>query len=285
MPEIIFKGPVPNHWNGRSGERITAIICHIMQGSMESTDGWFHNPQADASSNYGVAKDGRIWQWVADEDAAWANGIVQKPDLSIPWLAECVVKNINPNDRTISIEHEGYSGQPMPEAQYQATLWLQKQLVAKYNIPVDHEHITGHFSIDNVDRHYCPGPTFPWQRLMADLGSPPPPPAEDPNSHYFPETNKYVTNYLKLPYPQADGSVQWLDTHVGFWNQWKLNPDALKLWGYPQTGAYWDEGSGKAVQYFQRARFEFDRASQQFFLGLLGQEIVHGEVQPPPPQG
>jgi hypothetical protein len=53
--------------------------------------------------------------------------------------------------------------------QYQATLWLHKQLIAKHGIPIDEGHIIGHYRIDSVNRPNCPGPGFPWQRLFSDL--------------------------------------------------------------------------------------------------------------------
>jgi hypothetical protein len=99
-------------------------------------------------------------------------------------IAECRRKNINPNTRTISIEHEGYTGNAFPEAQYQATLWLHRYLCTTYNIAVDRLHIIGHYEISSRDRAFCPGRAFPWQRLMNDLadlagkaGAPAPTPA------------------------------------------------------------------------------------------------------------
>src|SRR5262249_24762422 len=96
-------------------------------------------------------------------------GILQSPDMSVPWLAECARKDINPNYRTISIEHEGASGDAFPESQYQATLWLHRYLCALYGIPVDRQYIVGHYQVMSRDRANSPGPSFPWQRLMSDL--------------------------------------------------------------------------------------------------------------------
>lgn len=73
---------------------------------------------------------------------------------------------------TIGIEHEEYAGDGEPgltEVQYQASLWLHRQLTAKYSMPIDTEHIVGHYRIDSVDRPNCPGPNFPWDRLFRDL--------------------------------------------------------------------------------------------------------------------
>jgi N-acetyl-anhydromuramyl-L-alanine amidase AmpD len=77
--KIEWKGS-PNFWSGRDGQTAIAICDHIMQGNMDSTNGWFKNRRSDASSHFGVGRDGRIWQWVRVEDIAWANGIMQGPD-------------------------------------------------------------------------------------------------------------------------------------------------------------------------------------------------------------
>ncbi|MEI6043849.1 MAG: peptidoglycan recognition family protein [Chloroflexota bacterium] len=168
--QIIWQGS-PNYWAGRGGNKIVAICDHIMQGSMESANSWFKNAASEVSAHFGVARDGRIYQWVRVENGAWTNGIMNRPDTSLPWLAEAIQKKINPNLLTIGIEHEGLTGQVFPEAQYQATLWLHRNLIQNYGIQPDRQHIIGHYQIDAVNRPGCPGTGFPWQRLLTDLGA------------------------------------------------------------------------------------------------------------------
>ena len=151
----------PNHYNGRHGRKPIAIVDHITAGNYPGCLDWMKNPKAQASANYLVTRAGQIFQLVKDEDGSWANGAVNKPN----WP---LYDGANPNYYTISIEHEGFDGS-LTEAQYQATLWLHKQLVAKWGIPVDRDHIIGHYRIDSVNRPNCPGPKFPWDRLFADL--------------------------------------------------------------------------------------------------------------------
>lgn len=153
-----------NFWAGRSGKKPIAIVNHITAGLMTGCLSWMQNPAASASSNYLVTKTGRILQLVKDEDSAWANGKVNKPN----WP---LYDGTNPNRYTLSIEHEALPGQALTEEQCQATLWLHRYLVAKWGIPVDRDHIIGHYRIDAVDRPNCPGPLFPWDRLFRDLVS------------------------------------------------------------------------------------------------------------------
>jgi hypothetical protein len=108
------------------------------------------------------------------EDAAWGNGHMREPDLSIPWLRFCWENGINPNLKTISIEHEGFTGDPWPEAMYQASLALSVWLVDTYHfrhflVALDHRFI-GHYRIDSVTRANDPGAGWPRTRLFQDLG-------------------------------------------------------------------------------------------------------------------
>ena len=163
----ILQKSSPNFWKGRNGQKAIAICDHIMQGTMEGSDSEFKNGQV--SAHFGVAKDGRIWQWVAVTDAAWANGPINRPDTSIPWIVDAQKNKINPNNLTISIEHEGKTGELFSDAQYQATLWLHQKLIKENNITLDGQHIIGHFQLDSVNRPFCPGKGFPKEQLMMDL--------------------------------------------------------------------------------------------------------------------
>jgi len=156
------------NFSGRQGSKIVAIVNHITAGKYPGCRDWLCNPAAKASAHYIVTRDGQIIQLVADINSAWHAGGVNKSN----WP---LYDGVNPNRRTIGIEHEGYTGAgaggDLTEAQYQATLWLHRQLIAKHNILVDKDHIIGHYRIDSVNRPNCPGPKFPWDRLFNDLRS------------------------------------------------------------------------------------------------------------------
>ena len=156
--------PSPN-FSSREGRKIIAIVDHITQGAFPGCLDWLQNPASQASSTYIVTKTGRIIQLVKEGDKAWANGIVNKPNWSL-------YDGTNPNLYTLSIEHEGQSGEPLTEEQYQSTLFLHKELTAKYNIPIDADHIIGHYRINSVNKANCPGVGFPWDRLFKDMNGP-----------------------------------------------------------------------------------------------------------------
>ena len=172
--EIIWKGNEHTNSNDRGGIVPVAIVNHISAGTMSSMDNWFRSPGNQVSSaHFGVAKDGRIHQYVKIERMAWANGL--KTD-RIPFATAPIVKDIgiNPNLYTVSIEHEGTDGE-LTEEQFQASVWLHRY-IRQYvretwgkEIPFDEYHVIGHFQIDPVRKPNCPGPKFPWSRLYKAL--------------------------------------------------------------------------------------------------------------------
>lgn len=160
MPSIEWVSS-PN-FSSREDRKPIAIVDHITAGLFPGCLNWLCNPAAQASAHYLVTKTGRIFQMVKDEYKAWHAGGVNKPN----WK---LYDGTNPNLYTIGIEHEALAGEGLTDAQYQASLWLHKELMEKWGIPVDDEHIIGHNRIDSVDRPNCPGAKFPWTKLFSDL--------------------------------------------------------------------------------------------------------------------
>lgn len=164
----------PNRVDRKTGKQYKpiAIVMHIMQGTLAGTASHFNNPNVDASTHLGVGLKGEIHQYVDLKDGAWGNGAMAKPDLSVPWIRECWEKGINPNLVTISIEHEGKHDlqrgifHQFTDEQYEADIRLVAWLHQEYGIPIDREHIVGHYQIDGVNRPYCPGPTYDFNRVI-----------------------------------------------------------------------------------------------------------------------
>lgn len=150
-----------NFTKGRSGLKPTAIVLHVMEGTLSGTDSWFRNPKAQASTHYGIGKNGEIWQWVNEYDMAYGNGRVASPTWSL-------ITKQNPNLYTVSIEHEGYTGQPWTDAMYQADVWLIKQIAKRWDIPLDRDHVIGHREIYGKKPN-CPGAGLDFKKLMSLL--------------------------------------------------------------------------------------------------------------------
>lgn len=162
----ILSAPSPNFWPGRNGHKICAIVNHIAAGLNPGALSWLCSPTSGVSAHYLVDRAGNIYKLVHESDTAWHAGVVDTPTWSL-------YTGINPNYLTIGIEHEGLPTQAegdgdLTPAQYQASLWLHKQLISAYAIPVDNNHIVGHHVID-ANHADCPGSTFPFAQLFADL--------------------------------------------------------------------------------------------------------------------
>ncbi len=142
----------PNYTKGRNGILPDVIVIHIAEGSASSVDNTFLNTSSDPkSAHFLICQDGTIKQYVATGDTAFGNGIVDNPISSIVLSRP----GINPNQYTISIEHEGLSTSDINNLQYNSTVKLVKFLSQKWNIPLDRTHIIGHREIRSSKT--CPG--------------------------------------------------------------------------------------------------------------------------------
>lgn len=107
--------PVSNCTPGGQ-ESVHGVVLHIMEGTLAGTDAWFHNGQAQASSHFGVGKDGTLYQWVDTSARAWAQSAGNRT-----WL---------------SIEHEGHSGDSLTPRQLAATARVVAWMHDVHDVPL-----------------------------------------------------------------------------------------------------------------------------------------------------
>jgi N-acetylmuramoyl-L-alanine amidase len=142
----------PNFKQGRNGYKPEIIVIHIMQGTLESTDAWFANPASQVSSHYGVGLNGEVHQYVKEEDQAWTQGYHDGATFKLHK------PNVNPNVYCVSIEHEGQDLAKGTEDQLKATTELIRAIATRWNIPLDRDHIIGHYEVDPIRKPCCPSP-------------------------------------------------------------------------------------------------------------------------------
>lgn len=125
-----------NYGSGRTYDGTTysirKIVIHVMQGSWSSAINWFKDSRAGVSAHYNVrSSDGFIGQSVRERDTGYHAG-----DL---------VTNLS----SIGIEHEGYVSDSrwFTDAMYRSSAKLTAYLCKKYNIPIDRNHIIGHYEV------------------------------------------------------------------------------------------------------------------------------------------
>ncbi|NSC20484.1 N-acetylmuramoyl-L-alanine amidase [Streptomyces albus subsp. chlorinus] len=154
-----------NHDKARRpfSQKIDYIVVHDTEATYETTLGLVSDPTY-VSWNYTLrASDGHIAQHVRTKDAAWHAG---------NWYV---------NSTSVGLEHEGFLTDPdawFTEAMYRSSARLVRYLAAKYDIPLDRQHVLGH---DNVPAstasgvkgmHTDPGPYWDWEHYFQLLGKP-----------------------------------------------------------------------------------------------------------------
>jgi|SRR5262245_12432172 len=148
-----------NFHRGRpTGFTPEAIVIHIIEGSLRAADLHFNDPTSVVSAHYGVGKDGRVHQFVEEQDTAFHAGIVVNPT----WTG--LKPRVNPNYYTIGIEHEGRADDPWSEAQYAASAALVAEVAARWNIPLTSDHVIRHHQIRATKS--CPGSQVDLEQLL-----------------------------------------------------------------------------------------------------------------------
>ncbi|MCM2579237.1 N-acetylmuramoyl-L-alanine amidase [Streptomyces meridianus] len=144
-------------------QKIEYIVVHDTEATWDTTLKLVQDPTY-VSWQYSLrSSDGHVAQHVPLKDVAWHAG---------NWYV---------NAKSIGLEHEGFLVAPdawYTEAMYRASSRLVRYLAAKYDIPLDRQHILGH---DNVPgptavnipaMHTDPGPYWDWDHYFRLLGAP-----------------------------------------------------------------------------------------------------------------
>ncbi|MFJ6758657.1 MULTISPECIES: N-acetylmuramoyl-L-alanine amidase [unclassified Streptomyces] len=128
---------------------IEYVVIHLTTDRLPIMLSRFKDPSERVSAHYVVSATGtRIAQCVRERDVAWHSGGV--------WH----------NYRSIGIEHEGWIDQPVyNDGMYEASAVLTATICAKYDVPVDRDHILGHVEIP-LSTHEDPGPVWNWDAYM-----------------------------------------------------------------------------------------------------------------------
>src|SRR5215471_6158703 len=159
----------PNHYQGRAGWGVCALVIHTMAGTLSSCDSWFNNPASQVSSHYGIGLQGQQHQYVALQNGSWANGILEPGNQWVPIVGN----SANPNYQTVSVETEdnGSGATPVTDAQYAGTLAVSRLAMQSYPAI---QYLMSHRTISPSSRSQCCGNRW-WDsgrfdQLAADLG-------------------------------------------------------------------------------------------------------------------
>lgn len=134
--------PPANHPKG--------FVLHTPEEPADGDPGtprWFARPNVGGSTTYFVSYLGFVVQCVPENVGAIANGVT--PPLPYPVWAD---SNISLNRQTLSVEIEGYAAtiaQTISPAQKTALLNLIRHRCLAHGIPMDRQHIIGHYEVAN----------------------------------------------------------------------------------------------------------------------------------------
>ena len=111
------------------------------------------HPLSKVSSHYLIARDGEIFQLVAESERAWHAGRAW-------WGGQTDM-----NSASIGIELDNNGREPFPEAQIEALLKLLRDIEGRHNIP--RANFLGHADVA-PERKSDPSALFPWALLAAE---------------------------------------------------------------------------------------------------------------------
>lgn len=97
------------------------IVLHATVGSARSALAWLTNPAARVSAHYLIDKTGRVYQLVADEEAAWHAGRAE-------WKGQTAINEISLG---IELENANDGRDPYPAPQITAVLSLLREKVER----------------------------------------------------------------------------------------------------------------------------------------------------------
>lgn len=142
-PPTEFVGCHPNNYSSEK-HVLKYLVMHHSVASMEGTINTFQDPNRQASAQYAVGKDGRIVQFVKDDERAYHVAKQNTGKIGIEIIAT------KPN--------EG-----MTKQQEEALIKLSRYLIDTYNIPL--ENVRGHNTFMATE---CPTWIFPTQAKLTE---------------------------------------------------------------------------------------------------------------------
>jgi hypothetical protein len=119
------------------------------------------DPGLQNSATFFVNRDGSVVQTLGDplHMDPWANGDVDRPDLSNRRIAAMVADKVNANTRTlVAIENVGYEpGSSITEAQIRTNAKIIAHYHKAAGVPINRTTVIGHYQLNSVSRPNCPG--------------------------------------------------------------------------------------------------------------------------------
>lgn len=248
----------------------SAIVIHKTAGmsTIEELGNWFATASSKVSTHYGVGLDGRVAQFVSENDGAGGNCC-----LEVGYDKFWDQFSGNKNNYTISIEH-------LDPALDNSTTPTSEQLSASFRLVldicrrkgIDASRIKPHSSLEPESRRDCPG-NYPLEELInyvrSSMSALPQALQEagwsDDGTHLYPPNHKFPIVYGMRDFI-LDPNNGWRgddfpitpETYVGTIEE--FNPS---LKGVP--GSY---------QLFLYSRLVYNKLTNKVYKGYIGEELL-----------
>jgi len=150
-PGPVLPHPSPNFGPRRDGLLPSLVVIHFTgMAAMEEALDRLCAPEYEVSAHYLIARDGRLFQLVEEQQRAWHAGHGS-------WGGAADI-----NSRSIGIELDNTGATPFSAPLMDRLEALLETLLARWKIPA--QGVIGHQDFAPT-RKWDPGPRFDWQRL------------------------------------------------------------------------------------------------------------------------
>jgi hypothetical protein len=139
------------HIPSRSLGEIEGICAHSMEGSLAAALGELDNPARLASWTFSNPRAGNALQHYPLESVTWGSG---SPEA---------------NRRFVSIEHEGWAGEPLTENQITNLVMLTRTLTAEPRSRTTNLREHNEMTAYGAQPTACPSGRIPWAEIIAEL--------------------------------------------------------------------------------------------------------------------
>lgn len=159
--------PSPNH-SSRKGAVVDKVVIHITDGgpSLKNCVDRFQRPETKASPHFVIGRDGTVVQLVTLDRAAWHASGWNRESVGIEHIARTPgeLKNwpkLSRDTRRKLIECDEDAeavtdpGLLPTEAQIAASAALVKWLCERLGLPMDREHVRGHYECPTTTHEDC----------------------------------------------------------------------------------------------------------------------------------
>ena len=203
--------PSPNCGPRRDGLLPRLVVIHFTgMGDLDAALERLCAPEHEVSAHYLIARDGRLFQLVAEDQRAWHAGRGSWGGLD------------DINSRSIGIELDNTGATPFPAPLMDRLEALLSGLLDRWSIPP--EGVIGHQDFAPT-RKWDPGPRFDWRRLArAGLAVWPEGPPEKPMTVDRPEEAAFLTAAEVFGYPVEAGLAVVLAAFRARFRPWAAGP-------------------------------------------------------------